>query len=146
MKVVHKRTVGSGDREETFDHGMRLEKERAFEDAAKVYEKLLGLRPHDEKIYDRLMIVYRKLNDPKKELGVIKKGIASFESIHQSVRRPVISKKVMQLSKALLRATGLADKRGKPLFDREPVARWKKRKALVEKKYLKQKKNKAGDE
>ena len=133
MKVVHRKN-------NAYDHlplpeqAMHWEKEKEWEKAAGIYRELVEKHPHKEKYYDRLLIMYRRLKDHKKEIQVLNRGIKVFEEFHRRSSHPVTSKNVIRLSKALLRSTGLVDKKGKALFDHEPVRRWKKRKELLVKK------------
>lgn len=134
MKIVH--NAKNAKALEGLPLAQLQEKEGQLEDAVKTYESLLKHQPHNEKIYDRLMILFRKLKDPKKEIGIIRKGINEFEQkFHKRNQEP--GKKILQLSKALLKATGLADKKGKNMFSPQPVGRWRSRLTLLEKKIKK---------
>ena len=88
----------------------------------------------NEYAYDRLMIIYRKNKEYKKEKAVIIKAIKAFEQFYKSTSKAPRSKKIILLSKAFMKSTGLADKKGKLLYQKEPLARWNKRKVVVEKK------------
>lgn len=100
--------------------------------AIKEYEKAIKKNALAEKAYDRLMILYRKEKNYKKELRIIIAGIKAFESFYRSKKSR--SKKIAEISKKLNRSFGFTDKKGKTLYDPEPITRWKKRKAVVEKK------------
>ena len=132
MKVVHN-SAKRVQPDANFEDARELEQQGHLEDAASVYEKIIGEESLNEVAYERLMIIYRKLKDPKKELAVINKGIKAFEG-HYSSSRPSSNKKISELSSKLLKSTGLADKKGKLLYEPEPISRWKKRRTLVEKK------------
>ena len=95
--------------------------------AIKDYEEAIKLNPLAEKAYDRLMIIYRKEKDYKNELRIINAGIKSFENFYRSKKSR--SKKIASF--------GFTDKKGNAVYDPEPIARWKKRKATVEKKIKK---------
>jgi hypothetical protein len=82
-----------------------------------------------EKAYDRLMILYRREKDYKSELKLINAGIKAFEAFYKSKKSR--SKKIAEVSDKLNRAFGFTDKKGNNIYDPEPVARWKKRKATV---------------
>ncbi|MEJ0082173.1 MAG: hypothetical protein WDM78_14800 [Puia sp.] len=47
--------------------------------AVKEYKKIAAAYPLNEKVYDRLMILYRQLKMPKEELLWINKAIRIFE-------------------------------------------------------------------
>jgi tetratricopeptide (TPR) repeat protein len=107
-----------------------------LESAAKNYEQAINQEPLDESSYNRLMIIYRKLYQFEDELRVINKGIKSFEDYNQKKSKKIIGKrqKAVQLSNALAKSLGLKDKKGNELFHLEPIAKWMKRKKIVEKK------------
>jgi tetratricopeptide (TPR) repeat protein len=134
MKVVHNSRKDPLSARELLERAKELEQENEPAQAAELYEKVIKSDPKNEFVYDRLMIIYRKEKEYKKELAIIKAGIKKFEEIHQSYIKLTPSKRITDLSKKLLKATGLADKKGRPLHDREPIARWRKRKEVVEKK------------
>lgn len=135
MKVVHKKE-DIHSRAEDWGMAGNYEKEGEYEKAIAVYNRLLKKDPGNPKLYDRLMILYRKLKNPEKEIQAINKAIAVFEKKLGSRLTPS-SKKISSLSTALMKATGLSDRKGKNLYVPEPLGRWQKRKALLEKKRLK---------
>src|SRR5688572_27576519 len=100
-------------------------------EAIRGYEEVIKKDPLAEKAYDRLMILYRKEKEYKKELKLINAGIKAFESFYRS--RKSGSKKIAEISKKLNRSFGFTDKKGNAVYDPEPIARWKKRKLTVEK-------------
>ena len=99
--------------------------------AIKDYEEAIQKDPLREKAYDRLMILYRKEKDYKKELKLINAGIKAFEKFYRSKKSS--SKKIAEISKRLNRSFGFTDRKGNAVYDPEPIARWKKRKITVEK-------------
>lgn len=100
--------------------------------AASAYENAIKVDVLSEQAYNRLMIVYRKLKDYKKELRVINDGIKAYERFYKS--RATKSKKIADISSKLNLSVGLIDKKGNAAYEPEPIATWKKRKLLVEKK------------
>jgi tetratricopeptide (TPR) repeat protein len=110
------------------------EKERRDkEEAIKEYKKIAVVYPFNEKVYDRLMILYRQLKMPKDELIWINKAIRMFEEkFKTSALKP--SAKVASISRSLIRSIGLADKKGKSYYLPQPIARWTRRKELLQKK------------
>ena len=96
------------------------------------YQNILKNHTHNQKAYDRLMILYRQQKDHKKELHIINTAIKIFEKLYAPVKSK--GKKVNTISNQLNRALGLVDKKGKALHEREPLARWKKRREVVLKK------------
>ena len=120
MKIVH---LKKKDKAEASDPELDV----------KALEQLLKEQPSNEKAYDRLMVLYRKLKEPKKELKIINAAIKVFEEKYVK-RQPGFNKKIETISRALRKATGLADKKGNNLFEPGELTRWKKRKALLQSK------------
>jgi tetratricopeptide (TPR) repeat protein len=133
MKVVHrnKELAEEGD---WLAVAQAHEREGELKEAAAAYEKLLKKKPLNEAVYNRLMMLYRQLKEYEKELKVIKHGIAAFEDLYKK-KSP--GAKVARLSAALARSTGLVDKKGKDVYEPGPLGRWRKRKAIVEKRLKK---------
>lgn len=100
--------------------------------AIKNYEGSIKKDSLAEKAYDRLMIIYRKEKEYKNELRIINAGIKAFGEFYKS--RKSRSKKVAEISKKLNSSFGFTDKKGNAVYDPEPIARWKKRKVIVQKK------------
>jgi tetratricopeptide (TPR) repeat protein len=103
--------------------------------AIKEYEEAIQKDPLAEKVYDRLMILYRKEKDHSKELKLINACIKSFETFYRSKKSR--SKKIADISNKLNKSFGFTDKKGNTVYDPEPIARWKKRKITVEKRIKK---------
>lgn len=99
--------------------------------AIKDYEAVIKKDPLREKAYDRLMTLYRKEKNYKNELKLINAGIKAFEIFYRSKKSG--SKKIAEISKKLNRSFGFTDKKGNAVYDPEPIARWIKRKATVQK-------------
>jgi DNA-binding SARP family transcriptional activator len=96
-------------------------------------EQTIKYHPTNEKAYSRLMIIYRKQQEYKKELKVINLAIKTFEEMF-SRKQPAYNPRIKALSKALAKATGLTDKKGNSLYEKGELAKWKRRKATVMKK------------
>jgi len=67
------------------------ELEGKTEDAIKSYNLVISKDPLQAGAYNRLMILYRKLKEYKKELAIIKQAIAAYEKDFkddQQVRTP----------------------------------------------------------
>ena len=133
MKVANKNTSHLT-KAELLEEAKESEATGDLKKAEAFYEKLIKTDPHNEAAYNHLMIIYRKQKEPGKELAVIKKAIRAFEDMHTSSVKTPTNKKVSHLSNAFLKMTGLADKKGKLLYVPEPLAKWNRRKALIEKK------------
>jgi len=107
----------------------KRDKEAAIEE----YKKIAVAYPLNEKVYDRLMILLRQLKRHKEELWWINKAIRIFE---ENFRKKKVkpTAKIASISKSLIRSMGLADKKGKSYYLPQPIARWTRRKELLEKK------------
>ncbi len=134
MKVVHNSARDLRTAACWLEKAMALEKESDLPGASKAYDAVIRYSMRNEFAYQRLMIIYRKQNDIQKELRVLTKGIKVFTEFYQSQRKAIPGPKVARLSKAISRAIGLLDEKGRPLYAPEPISRWMKRKELLEKK------------
>ncbi len=106
------------------------EKEGDAEEAVEFWKKVIKKNNTLTRGYDRLMIIYRKLGEYEKELETIHSAIAAFEA-HNKKNQKGYNKKVTALSRSLLKATGLADKKGESIYKNSELARWEKRKVFV---------------
>lgn len=89
--------------------------------------------------YDRLMISYRKEKKYSDELRIVNRAIAVFQKQLDTIQQNILKgnrkrAKILELSKSISRQTGLVDKKGKGLHIPEPIARWQKRKEVIERK------------
>lgn len=134
MKIIHSNT-GAGDGWQ--QQAMQMEKDGDLQQAIALYRQSMKNSPSNALPYNRLMIIFRKEKEYKKELAVINAGIKAFQNLYYSSKHAG-NKKITQLSKAILRSTGLSDKKGNPLFLREPLGRWNRRRQVVEKKLKQQ--------
>lgn len=101
--------------------------------AIELYEKAIKQKPVLEQPYNRLMILYRKDNEYKKELRVIDKALEVFTDLYDKKKEAFSgTSKVAKLSKALLKSVG--GKKTDDSYYPEPIPKWLKRKAVVEKK------------
>ena len=138
MKTVHNNTndnAGYTDDPDTNILVAAREQEAAGEidQAVRLYQQALKKYPQQAAIYDRLMILHRKEKAYKKELSVINAAIKEFTALLQPAKN-VRAGKVATLSKSILRSVGLTDKKDRPLYHPEPIARWQKRKKIVQQK------------
>jgi len=108
------------------------------------FEALVKTGEADPHPYERLMIHYRKQKNYKEELRVINKAIKVFAD--QLSRQETAMFKgaksrttIQKLSSQISRSAGLTDKKGKPNYLPEPLAKWEKRKQTVEEKIKKDK-------
>lgn len=117
-----------------FERAKELENQGRLDEAATLYQNVIKKSPTKEHAYNRLMIIHRKKREYKKEKETLDAGIKAFEQYYKAVTRIPAKKSIETLSKGLLKATGLADQKGKLTYEREPLGRWKKRRRIVESK------------
>jgi hypothetical protein len=116
-----------------------LEREGSPEAAIAAYEKLRTAYPLKDQVYDRLMILYRKTEQKEKEIRLINSAIQLFKRHYGSAKEHSKGKKVTSISRSLSRSLGLTDKKGLLNYDTGPTARWARRKAMLEKKKIRDK-------
>jgi hypothetical protein len=115
------------------DKAGEAEKNKDTGSAIKLYKEVLQ---HDDlyiQAYNRLMKLYRQSKEYKKELAIIIKAIKVYEAYYRR-HRPKHSKTISELSEKLNKAFGFIDKKGIKTYNPEPIGKWQKRKAVVEKK------------
>jgi tetratricopeptide (TPR) repeat protein len=100
------------------------------EQAAELYEQALQQDKLNEYASNRLMIIYRKLKDKKKELQIINTAIKAYEDFYASKKHT--NKSITTISNKLNKSFGLTDKKGLAIYTPEPIATWQKRKELLE--------------
>lgn len=132
MKIAHKNTEPAT-KQELLDKAGEAETRADWEEATKLYEKVIKKDRLEEFAYNRLFICYRKLAEYQKELDAITAGIEAFEKFYAS-HRPKKTGKVSSISQKLSKSLGLTDKKGNSLYDPEPIGKWKRRRMVVEKK------------
>ena len=119
--------------------GKQAESDEKPEQAAKFYEQALKEQPADPYPYERLMIIYRKLKSYKDELRVINTGLKNLRTSNKQRQQKNVGRNntIKTLSQALMKSSGLLDKKGNLLYEPEPIPKWEKRKSVVEKKLKK---------
>src|SRR4029077_18002330 len=119
MKIVHNRLKTAKEKPGHIAAKLSVPGESAAE-----YEKLIRKDRYNEKAYNRLMIIYRKNKDYAKELKLIEAGIKAFSDFYNKAVKRKPDKRTIRLSRALLKLTGLSDKKGNQLYQREPINKW----------------------
>ena len=110
----------------------QAEGEEKFPEATSAYLKAIKLQPANLLPYSRLMILYRKQKMYKEELKVIEDGIRNIQATYDNKKSKIKSNAtILKLSNALMKSTGLVDKKGQLLYEPEPVTTWKKRREIV---------------
>ena len=106
-----------------------LEKKGDPQGAASLYEKLLKQSPKNIRIVQRLMVLFRKLGDVKKETYYIDIAI----NIHQQkyAINNQLDKKATTLSNQLNKLLGHTDKKGKAIFVADEILKLELRKSRL---------------
>jgi tetratricopeptide (TPR) repeat protein len=105
-------------------------------EAVKLYEQNVKEDYADDFAFERLMILYRKQKRYKDELRIVNRAIEVFEQslnthLFDSLARHADGKKLEQISKAIMKKSGLQQEEA---HFPDPIDKWIKRKAVVEKK------------
>ena len=128
MKIAHTSNQQEQLMTDDWQQARQFEQEGEWDKAAKLYQRLLKTQPLNEKLYDRMMIIYRKTKKYQKEKQIINTAIRVYEKFYKEKERTVVTKKVAAISKALLKSLQMTDEKGRPAPQREPIKRWSKRK------------------
>ena len=138
MKVVHnskrKTKLTKEPGEDWRDLGKQFEADGSFDDAIEAYENDLRANRLHENSWHRLMVLYRKQKLYDKEWKLLGEAIETYEKFYQPGNKKAHGKKVLSISKALMKSTGLTDTKGRSTYQPEPLGKWYKRKATLQKK------------
>jgi tetratricopeptide (TPR) repeat protein len=123
------------DEKELLARAKQAEGKENWNEAIKNYQQVLAQDPHYELPYERLMVIFRRQKRYEDELKLINKGLKSFGDLYKKKSKKQTSKQKQldKLSQALINKAGL----GKIEFIPQPIAKWMKRKEVVEKKVSK---------
>lgn len=130
MKVAHINKENIETDQDWISYAKEMEKTGDLKKAGTAYKKVIAHHSTNVTAYERLMIIYRRQKEHNKELKIINAAIKTFEEKF-SQKLSVYNKKVTSISKALLKATGLADKKGNSIYQPGELTKWKKRKELL---------------
>ncbi len=116
-----------------------LEGEGKFEEAATMYNKVVAEDPLNEMAIQRLLVLYRKLKEYRKEMQLLNASIKAITA-KQEEQTGVWSKKhpaAAKASKALLRSLGGAKAKAAPAYEQAIISTWRKRKENLAKRMKK---------
>jgi tetratricopeptide (TPR) repeat protein len=121
-----------GDNPGQISDAQALEQKGELNKAAVLYEKLLKKSPSNLRIIQRLLVIFRKLKNVKKELYYIEVAI----KIHRKKYMPVqtFNKKTTALSKQLNKMLGHTDKKGVLILVSDDIVKLELRKSRLFKK------------
>lgn len=102
----------------------------------KSYSLVISKDPLEAKAYNRLMILYRKLKEYKKELAIIKQAIGAYEKDikDDQLTWKKANTKSAKLSLSLAKSMGLLNDKGLPVYEEPQIMTWRKRMETVQKK------------
>ncbi|QJB31150.1 hypothetical protein HF324_07140 [Chitinophaga oryzae] len=112
------------------EKGHQLEKEGALDKAIQLYLTAVKKDPLNAAPYNRLMILYRRKKEPRKEMAIINEAIRAYEDNVKAEQSSWAKKnrKAAGISRELVKALGLTDKKGIPVNQPAQIVTWKKRK------------------
>lgn len=112
------------------EKGLQLEKEGATDKAIQLYLSVVKKDHLNAAAYNRLMVLYRKQKAPRKEMAIINEAIKAYEDSVKAEQSAWMKKnrKAANISKELVKALGLVDKKGAPVNQPTQIVTWKKRK------------------
>jgi uncharacterized protein YciI len=118
---------------EMLTEGKRLEQGGQLSEAAAVYQKTVDRQPDNQGAVERLLVVYRKLKEYRKELAVIEAVLKGYEQLSKASQEKWIKEhpKAAGMGKAIFRQLGGASASG--LGADPAVNRLLKRKMFVQK-------------
>ena len=128
--------VNKKSKNELLKEARSQELEGKTSDAIKSYSLVINKDPLQFGAYNRLMILYRKLKEYKKELAVIKQAIGAYEKDikdDQTTWKKANSK-TARLSLSLAKSMGLINEKGLPVYEEPQIMTWRKRLETVQKK------------
>jgi tetratricopeptide (TPR) repeat protein len=120
------------------EEARQAESNEDLDQAIKLYEENIKEGYADPYAFDRLMVLYRKQKKYKDELRVINRAIKVFTDDYARRRKSMIAeaknkKQVQALSDAIMKKSGLTDRKGNETYIPEPIGKWMKRKEVVQK-------------
>ena len=109
-----------------------LEQKEDWQGAALLYEKLLKQSPKNLPIIHRLLVLFRKLGNVKKEVQYIDAAIKIQQQKYAISNQ--LDKKATTLSNQLNKMLGLTDQKGKAIFVADEILKLELRKTRLLKK------------
>lgn len=122
---------------EHIQQGAAAEAEGDTQRAVELYESSIKKGIADPFPFDRLLVIYRREKKLKDELRVILRGIEVFNQQLEEQQRYLLKRTknanvMKRLSTAFGKSSGLADKKGNLKYLPGPLAKWLRRKKIVE--------------
>lgn len=121
---------------ELIEQGLSLEKEGEFREAVKSYSAAIKRAPTYSAAYNRLMILFRRQKEYKKEIDLIGQALQSYEQeiADERQRWEKDHSGSADISLKLAKSMGLINEKGLPVHEEPQVLAWRKRLETARKK------------
>ncbi|WP_343690054.1 hypothetical protein [Chitinophaga sp.] len=118
-----------------FEQARTLEQNDEPGQAITIYQRLHNQVPDDRRVISRMLVLYRKLKNYKKELQLIDSTIRQNKEAILANRNAWVkaNKKIAKINLALGRSLKILDVKGLPLLEEPFISSLKKRKTVVRK-------------
>ncbi|QIH33457.1 tetratricopeptide repeat protein [Sphingobacterium sp. DR205] len=121
---------------ELVEQGLSLEKEGKAKEAVKSYSAAIKRAPTYSAAYNRLMILFRRQKEYKKEIDLIGQALQSYEQeiADERQRWEKDHSGSADISLKLAKSMGLINEKGLPVHEEPQVLAWRKRLETARKK------------
>lgn len=120
-------------------HARQYEQEDKLEEAAVEYEKIVAGNPLDEIAIQRLLVIYRKLKQYRKEMQLLNASIKANTAKAKEMQNTWSKKhpKAARASRSLLQSLSGKKLTAAPAYEEKMITTWRKRKENLAKKMKK---------
>ncbi|MBS1566194.1 MAG: hypothetical protein JST39_17555 [Bacteroidetes bacterium] len=114
--------------------------------AIQLYEKEISKKRNNLEPYERLLVLYRRAKQYRKELHILNQGIEFVQDKLSKHQKELFAHRrgrnsLLQKSRALAQKMGLVNRKGDRLLLPQPLEKWMNRKLTVQKKIKAQRGN-----
>jgi tetratricopeptide (TPR) repeat protein len=109
----------------------QMEAEGNIPEAEKLYLQIIKSDPLNVEAYNRLLVIYRKQKEYRKELAIVNQAIKAHEDnfLQEQKKWITANKTAARISRLLAKGLGLINKKGLPLRQDRQLVNWHKRKS-----------------
>jgi hypothetical protein len=109
----------------------QIETEGNLSEAETIYLQIIKSDLLNAEAYNRLLVIYRKQKEYRKELAMVSKAIKAHEDSFWLAQKKWISvnKTAARISRLLAKKLGLINKKGLPLRQNQQLTNWYKRRS-----------------
>ncbi|MGN8055418.1 hypothetical protein ACTJKN_04035 [Pedobacter sp. 22163] len=117
-----------------YDVAAAFKRDKNYVDTIKLYENVVKSEPLHLDAQHRLMVLYRKIKEPNKEIKIIKRAITAYRKRIKSDQHGWLkrNKEKADLTRELASSLGLLDTNGLALYQNETLFKWENRLLLLE--------------